>query len=393
MRLLMGRNDLARQSALAELRSDPGRRVTLLPTLTTALDRHLEQMEKRGQGSLAISEIVGVIAMVNRDEAKQCVIKLLDSKEMRVAMLATYILGKQRIHEATDLLIKQADRPEFKDHYGFRFNLVRSLILIQDPVADKFLKELVRDLDGRLQYELMTALSENDDTASEQPQAELAENNAPENKAPENKSSEAKDELANMLAESKRNFSESHDDEIILGKSNYYGIPIRAKRLLFVIDTSGSMKEMTRYGTRLASAKRELSAAIKGLDQDAEFGVLFFSETVHSWQKDLKVATEENKAEAIKFVSKLAASKSTNTYGALLAATEFDDQLETVFLLTDGRPTCGDIVLPNLILNDIMRRNETRHLKFNTVGIAVADVTENFLRAIASGSDGEFRQP
>ncbi|MDB4653908.1 VWA domain-containing protein, partial [bacterium] len=103
-------------------------------------------------------------------------------------------------------------------------------------------------------------------------------------------------------------------------------------------------------------------------------------------------ATEENKLEAITFIRKLGFGDRTNTYGALRKSLTFDQDLETVFLLTDGQPTIGETVEPKKILVDILGRNRFRHLNFNTIGIAVNPNTEAFLKQLAIGSGGEYRR-
>ena len=110
------------------------------------------------------------------------------------------------------------------------------------------------------------------------------------------------------------------------------------------------------------------------------------------WREDLVYASEENKLEAIQFVRRLGYGDRTNTYGALRRSLEFDDDLEAVFLLTDGRPTAGNIVAPSGIVNDILHRNRFRHLNFNTIGIAVEGPTESFLKRLAEESNGEYRK-
>ena len=103
-------------------------------------------------------------------------------------------------------------------------------------------------------------------------------------------------------------------------------------------------------------------------------------------------ANEKNKLEAIAFVRRLGYGDRTNTYGALRQSLTFDQDLETVFLLTDGRPTIGETVDPEKILVDILGRNRFRHLNFNTIGIAVNPRTESFLKHLAEGSGGEYRR-
>jgi hypothetical protein len=45
-----------------------------------------------------------------------------------------------------------------------------------------------------------------------------------------------------------------------------------------------------------------------------------------------------------------------------------------------------------MIISDILHRNRFRHLKFNTIGIALDGPTKEFLRSLAENTAGEFRQ-
>lgn len=160
---------------------------------------------------------------------------------------------------------------------------------------------------------------------------------------------------------------------------------------MFIIDNSGSMRDYWGGATRLERAKAELIHAIEDLPADAKFSIVSFHTTVNPWRNELLEASEENKREAIQFVRRLGYGVKTNTYGALRQSLEFDDELEAVFLLTDGKPTVGKIIPTRGIVSDIMHRNRFRHLNFNTIGIGVQGPTEDFLRTLAELTGGEFR--
>ena len=63
------------------------------------------------------------------------------------------------------------------------------------------------------------------------------------------------------------------------GTPSYYGQPIYAQRIVFVMDISGSMA-----GFRLAAAKHELTATIEKLRDDDQFAVIVFNSNVDCWQ-------------------------------------------------------------------------------------------------------------
>ena len=82
----------------------------------------------------------------------------------------------------------------------------------------------------------------------------------------------------------------------------YYGINIHAKRLMFIIDHSGSMEDYWGGMSRLARAKVELIKAIRELPEDSEFAIMFYESTVRIWRDELVYASEDNKLKAIDFI-------------------------------------------------------------------------------------------
>ena len=375
-RILTGRNEALRSRQLALLSEDVAARIAALDDLLFALDHFAGVADEGKDVPASVGDLVDVIVKVNRPQAKQAVIALLDSPHLKLAMIAADRLGHNQVYEAIEPLKSQVDREDYASHYGYRFNLVRALVQMKHPDAIEFLGELERKLDGQLRHELGEILSEIDVNDFRGDEARFGKFKS---------AGESIFKKASFPAESK--------ERIQFQRNQYYGIDINAKRLLFILDHSGSMNEAAASGTRLVSAKRELMSAINGLPEDAEFGILLFSEAIRAWKSDLVMATEKNKQAAFQFISRIQASKKTNTYGALRRAMNYNPQLEAVFLLTDGKPTMGQIISPAGIVNDIMRRNEMRHLTINTVGIALEETTEVFMRTLAERSNGEFRMP
>jgi hypothetical protein len=169
--------------------------------------------------------------------------------------------------------------------------------------------------------------------------------------------------------------------------AGYYGIPIRARRLVFVIDTSGSMA-----GPRLASAKKELVRAIGGLPDTAEFNVIVFSARVAAWSPRLVRATEGAKKQAVEFVDRLVAAGGTSTYDALAAALGM--RVEAIYLLTDGEPSTGLIVDKDAILVAMQNQNRGVGSSIHTIGIGLggaADPAVKFLKKLAEQNHGQHR--
>ena len=174
---------------------------------------------------------------------------------------------------------------------------------------------------------------------------------------------------------------------------HYYGIPIVAKRLLFVVDRSGSMR-MRVPGTganRWQLATREFIRAIRSLDGDCEFGVLAFGDDVRLWKSSLVPASPKNVESAIGFVNRLDPKGWTNTHAALVQGMNFDAANEAIYLLTDGAPRRGLIRGCGAIVTDVVHRNRFRHQRVHTIGLGVGGQTRRFLADLAKRTEAEFR--
>ncbi len=116
-------------------------------------------------------------------------------------------------------------------------------------------------------------------------------------------------------------------------------IPALPKDVTFVVDASSSI------------IQRKLDATVKGLQNaldmlrpEDRFNVVIFRDTPRHFRSDRVPATEENKAEAIRFVQGLKSFGETNVFSAIqpvVSAPTRDGVPGVVLLVTDGRPTSG----------------------------------------------------
>jgi HEAT repeat protein len=168
----------------------------------------------------------------------------------------------------------------------------------------------------------------------------------------------------------------------------YYGLPLYAERLVFVLDISGSMQ-----GGRIVAAKRELIRAINGLPDKVHFGIVVFNSQVRNWKKDLQPADEKMKAAAVEFIEQLTPRNDTASYDALEAALAYDT--EAIYFLSDGAPTSGKILAPLDIISAIGTINQVRRITIYTVGIAPGfpgSPTDAFLKTMAEQNFGQYRR-
>jgi len=186
----------------------------------------------------------------------------------------------------------------------------------------------------------------------------------------------------------------------------FYGIQTQSKHIVFCIDISGSMLfrldgDQSGGGTkepRIDTARRELIKALENLPDDATFSIVAYNASVQVWRdRGLAKATRRNKRAARLFVEGLEPVGSTNIFDALAKSLEIaaprgkgkSPGADTVFFLTDGRPTSGQIVDANQILAEISARNRMLGVTIHTIGVA-REQNAAFLFNLAKLNHGEY---
>ena len=214
------------------------------------------------------------------------------------------------------------------------------------------------------------------------------------------------------------------------GYAPFVGIETRSKRILFIIDVSGSMSEklvlskkdpkryddfIKRYGlheTKIELAREELIKTIAGLESFVKFNIATFHTTVTMWKPDLMAATGGNKNAAIKFLADLTPEKvnsdanatpdsgRTNTFDALNVAFNLAKtpnakpsknhkvESDTVFFLSDGMATAGRIQDPGELLRYFTTVNARAKIVFHTIAFGHGNVS--LMQPIADRSGGQY---
>ena len=214
----------------------------------------------------------------------------------------------------------------------------------------------------------------------------------------------------------------------------YHGVSTPTHRVLFVVDVSGSMAdemvERERFAdqgypsmARIDIVKIELARTIEGLEPHVQFNIAAFATEVRPWKKRLQRASVLGKSSAIDFVDGLAplsvdaASQGlgrvglnlpptdpgggrTNTWAALSWALgieadlkkprddAYELEIDTVFFLSDGKPTVGEYVDTDDIVREVTRANDLRKVSLNTV--ALGPFQKTFMARLATENGGVF---
>ncbi|MGK0157140.1 MAG: hypothetical protein ACI9SE_004116 [Neolewinella sp.] len=220
-------------------------------------------------------------------------------------------------------------------------------------------------------------------------------------------------------------------------KTNAFaGIPTTSTNVLFIIDVSGSMDNLIvevdkfrdyKDRKRFTIVQTELLNTIESLTSDTNFNILSFATDLKSWKPRLVAANVVNRDSAKSFVKRLKPlggnesqelaiaglggsanleAGKTNTLKALLygfgvnpdkppkpTITGFDSKalkrpLDTIYFLSDGRPSVGKLIEPAEILAEVRKHNEQYKLVIHT--IAIGDFQKGFLRQLAETNGGVF---
>lgn len=211
----------------------------------------------------------------------------------------------------------------------------------------------------------------------------------------------------------------------------FFGQEIMSKKIMFVIDRSQSMQardpafkkaeggqllpadpnykpgskdpwggdtSLPANRARIERVKVELCKCIAAMDPKTKFSVIYFSDTIMVWQKNLVLAGSQSKKAAISWVSRLTPMGSTHTDYALQKAFE-NKEFDTLFLLTDGQPFRDRHLLPvDPILAWVRNANRQRKVRIFTFGFAGVEKTSSvnpeemlkLLRGLAQEHNGKF---
>ena len=131
---------------------------------------------------------------------------------------------------------------------------------------------------------------------------------------------------------------------------------IAKKRMIFLLDTSGSMS-----GEKIDQAKEALKFALNHLNEGDEFNIVDYSTDVRIFSKEPLPANADNVSPALNYVDKLQANGGTNINRALLTGLGFlqdDDFTNMAVFLTDGKPTV-EVTDNEEILKNVREANES----------------------------------
>lgn len=152
--------------------------------------------------------------------------------------------------------------------------------------------------------------------------------------------------------------------------ATYWDIPVDSERVAFVVDTSGSMKQPFGTGNalRIDEAKRQLTQVFDRLPKGAKVDVVAFADVALVMFGKLQALGRSKRKAADTFVQELVAKGPTDLHEALQRVFELDD-VDTVFVLTDGKPSVGAVVDYERLTQEVARWNIGRGIRIHTIAI------------------------
>ncbi len=198
--------------------------------------------------------------------------------------------------------------------------------------------------------------------------------------------------------------------------TSFYGVETKSKRIVFVLDRSGSMRtgmnasgqqkpptegEESGEKSKMVLAREQLKWSIETLPKGVHFNVVFYATDVQVWKAppEMVPATKENKQAAIDWFLEIDANGYTRTFDALGKALDYASGkggADTIFLLSDGSPTAVDAGEP-LTGEDLeaeyaafLEKNRIYKCVVHTIGVGRAQ-NRTLMQRIARDTGGTYR--
>ncbi len=173
-------------------------------------------------------------------------------------------------------------------------------------------------------------------------------------------------------------------------RARYHGLEVLGDVVVFVLDASGSMKdelEGTATGkTGWQTAHAELTKTIDALPDGVHVNVITFQAEPRVAFNAPKPLAKKSRKDIASFLKRVSPGQPGNLLDAMLLALDQDD-VDAIYLLSDGAPSAGDMVVKGRVRTRIRAVNRSRKVALNAIGFGAKKTSErNFLNGLARDS-------
>ncbi len=169
--------------------------------------------------------------------------------------------------------------------------------------------------------------------------------------------------------------------------ASFYGLSVISGRFAIVFDASLSMQAKGKSGKRrIETAKEQLKSTINRLGEGTLLNLIPFAAKVDPLWDRLMPLNEETQAEAIEFTDGLIMKLGTDIYDGLFTAF-LDEQIDTIYVLSDGASTEGVVKDTDGLQEEVSRWNSVRGIRIHCIAIGT---NHPLLRGLAADSGGTF---
>lgn len=201
--------------------------------------------------------------------------------------------------------------------------------------------------------------------------------------------------LATKVVETKEKVKEQKDQGTINAD---VGFKFKGKKIVFIIDVSGSMYKEDRIGQVKAGLKMLITSMPKEFSIDVvQFPFGMYAPYRPLWKKT-RPMTKENKEQVYNFLHELRPFGSTPTRETMKYVLSTYKNASDVVLLTDGAPTKVNSKIKDeigAVLSDIQRNNKSA-VQINSIGVGSGFLTNThndeykFLKRLSEMHNGFF---
>lgn len=211
------------------------------------------------------------------------------------------------------------------------------------------------------------------------------------------------------------------------GATTFYGIPVKSKNIIFVLDRSGSMAEPSEWeeggetietggvkggpkielkGKRkIDVARYNLKKVLAQLPKGTRFNIIYYNQGFEMMSQSMMTLDDGSRNQAFSYIDSVEPEGGTNIFDPLEKALQFaeagadgklkKDSVDTIYLLSDGLPNSGQVPDPDQIRQRVQELNKVKKVAINTVFVgnkAAVDFDQgcDFMKSLASENNGQF---